>query len=127
MRRSPADFTRNADFRIPSKELQAEIAKACGGAEALTSMDATGIATALMGDCIATNLFMLGVAYQKGLIPVSAEAIEQAIELNGVAVKMNTDAFRWGRRAAVDLGAVKATAAPAAASPSRSCRRRWTR
>ena len=45
-----ADFTRNADFRIPSKELQAEIAKACGGAEALTSMDATGIATALMGD-----------------------------------------------------------------------------
>jgi indolepyruvate ferredoxin oxidoreductase len=57
---------------------------------------------------------MLGVAYQKGLIPVTAQAIEQAIELNAVAVKMNTDAFRWGRRAAVDLGAVRATAAPAA-------------
>ena len=110
-----ADFTRNADFRIPSKELQAEIVKACGGADAVTALDATGIATALLGDSIATNLFMLGVAYQKGLIPVSAEAIEQAIELNAVAVKMNTDAFRWGRRAAVDLGAVKATAAPAAA------------
>ena len=87
--------------------------KACGGAEAVTSLDATGIATALLGDSIATNLFMLGFAYQKGLIPVSAEAIEQAIELNAVAVKMNPDAFRWGRRAVIDLGAVKATAAPA--------------
>ena len=76
---------------------------------------AAGIATALLGDSIATNLFMLGVAYQKGLIPVSAEAIEQAIELNAVAVKMNMDAFRWGRRAVVDPGAVKATAAPATA------------
>jgi indolepyruvate ferredoxin oxidoreductase len=110
-----ADFTRNADFRIPTKDLMAEIAKACGGADAMTTIDATGIATALMGDSIATNLFMLGIAYQKGLIPVTAEAIEQAIELNGVAVAMNTDAFRWGRRAAADLGAVKAAAQPAEA------------
>jgi len=111
-----ADFTRNADFRIPSKDLLAEIAKACGGADRLTSLDATGLATALMGDSIATNLFMLGVAYQKGFIPVSADAIEKAIELNAVAVKMNTDAFRWGRRAAFDLASVKTAAAPAASA-----------
>ncbi|WP_158044204.1 indolepyruvate ferredoxin oxidoreductase family protein [Skermanella pratensis] len=111
-----ADFTRNADFRIPTRDLLGEIAKACGGADKLTALDATGLATALMGDSIATNLFMLGAAYQKGFVPVSAEAIEQAIELNGVAVDMNTQAFRWGRRAAADVAAVKAASAPAAAA-----------
>ncbi|UEM22228.1 indolepyruvate ferredoxin oxidoreductase family protein [Skermanella mucosa] len=111
-----ADFTRNADFRIPTRDLLGEIAKACGGTDKLTALDATGLATALMGDSIATNLFMLGAAYQKGFVPVSAEAIEQAIELNGVAVGMNTEAFRWGRRAALDVAAVKAAAAPAAAA-----------
>ena len=53
-----------------------------------------------MGDSIATNLFMLGYAYQKGLIPLGHEALERAIELNGTAVPMNLGAFRWGRRAA---------------------------
>jgi indolepyruvate ferredoxin oxidoreductase len=110
-----SDFTRNADFHIPTKDLLGEIAKACGGANTLTSLDATGLATALMGDSIATNLFMLGAAYQKGFVPVSADAIEQAIELNGVAVAMNTEAFRWGRRAAADLASVTSAAAPAAA------------
>ena len=56
---------------------------------------ATRLATALLGDAIATNPFMLGFAYQKGLIPVSAVAIERAIELNGVAVEANRKAFLW--------------------------------
>ena len=73
-----------AAFR-PS-ELEAQIARRCGGAERADFVDATGLATALMGDSIATNMFMLGFAYQKGLVPVSAEAIDQAIELNGAAV-----------------------------------------
>ena len=56
---------------------------------------------------------MLGYAYQLGALPVSAEAIEQAIALNGEAVGMNHAAFRWGRRAAADLPAVEALAQPA--------------
>ena len=76
------DFTRNPDLPFPSRELQRSIADAVGqgGAE---FVDATGLATGLLGDSIATNLFMLGYAYQKGLVPVSAAAIERAIELNG--------------------------------------------
>jgi len=65
-----------------------------------------------MGDSIATNLFMLGYAYQKGLVPIGHSALEQAIELNGTAVPMNLGAFRWGRRAAADRAAVEALVAP---------------
>jgi indolepyruvate ferredoxin oxidoreductase len=78
--------------------------------------DATRLATALMGDAIATNPFMLGFAYQRGLVPVSAEAILRAIELNGVAIAFNQRAFHWGRRAALDLAAVERIAAPAKAA-----------
>src|SRR5690606_21908430 len=62
----------------------------------------------------ATNLFMLGYAWQLGLVPVSAAAIERAIELNQVAVASNKAAFAWGRRAAVEPDAVERAAAPAA-------------
>jgi indolepyruvate ferredoxin oxidoreductase len=71
----------------------------------------------LLGDSIASNLFMLGFAYQRGLVPLSAEAIERAIVLNGVAVEFNRDAFRWGRRAAVDPALVRAHAIPPDAVP----------
>ena len=67
---------------------------------------ATGIATALLGDSIATNMFMLGYAYQKGFVPLGHESIERAIELNGAAVPMNLAAFRWGRRTAFDRASV---------------------
>jgi indolepyruvate ferredoxin oxidoreductase len=62
-------------------------------------IDATSIATELLGDSIASNLFLLGFAYQRGLVPVSWQALERAIELNGVAVDFNKQAFLWGRRA----------------------------
>ena len=65
-------------------------------------VDATRLATALLGNSIGANIFMLGYAYQLGALPLSADAIEQAIELNGEAVAMNLAAFRWGRRAALD-------------------------
>jgi indolepyruvate ferredoxin oxidoreductase len=64
--------------------------------------DFTKPAEVLLGDSIATNMMMMGYAYQKGLLPLSAKAIEQAIEVNGVAVKMNTQAFQLGRLAAAD-------------------------
>jgi indolepyruvate ferredoxin oxidoreductase len=71
----------------------------------------------LLGDSLATNLFMLGFAYQRGLVPVSAEAIDRAIELNGAAVDFNRRAFRWGRRAAIDRPLVAARATPVTAVP----------
>ncbi|MDH5306391.1 MAG: indolepyruvate ferredoxin oxidoreductase family protein [Myxococcales bacterium] len=70
-------------------------------------IDATGIATRLLGDGVAANVFMLGYAYQKGLVPLSPEAIERAIELNRMAVDLNLRAFRWGRRAAHDPAALR--------------------
>ncbi|CAO3375589.1 Indolepyruvate ferredoxin oxidoreductase, alpha and beta subunits [Azospirillum argentinense] len=105
------DFLKTPDFTVPVRDLVADIRKACGEG-AVNAFDATKLATALMGDSIATNPFLMGYAWQKGLIPITAEAILKAIELNGVAVKMNTDAFNWGRRAAVDLAAVEAAANP---------------
>lgn len=94
------DFTRNPDLRIPSAEMGKAIVDAVG-ANAVKFIDASRLATALMGDTLATNMFLVGFAWQQGLIPLNAQAIEQAITLNGVAVTMNKRAFLWGRRAAV--------------------------
>ena len=107
------EFTRHPDIAFPSHMLRLSI-EAGAGADACDFIDATGIATALMGDSIATNMFMLGYAYQQGLVPIGHEALEQAIELNGAAIAMNTAAFRWGRRAAADRAAVEKLAAPVA-------------
>ncbi len=108
------DFARQADFSLPAEALKRAILEVAG--ERATIVEGTRLATALLGDAIATNLFMVGVAYQKGLLPLSAAAIERAIELNRVAVEMNTRAFRWGRRAAHDPEVVEARAAPASGS-----------
>ncbi|HWK45016.1 MAG TPA: indolepyruvate ferredoxin oxidoreductase family protein, partial [Stellaceae bacterium] len=104
-------FTKNPDFTFPGQELRAAIAQEAG-ADAVDFIDATRIATTLLGDSIAANLFMLGFAFQKGYVPVSAEAIDRAIELNGVAVEFGRKAFLWGRRAAHDRAAVEAAVAP---------------
>jgi indolepyruvate ferredoxin oxidoreductase len=69
--------------------------------------DAVGLAEALFDNHMAANILLLGVAYQAGAIPVSATAIEQAIRLNGVAIEMNTQAFRAGRLFVVDRGALE--------------------
>jgi indolepyruvate ferredoxin oxidoreductase len=95
----PGEFTRNADFSLPTERLKRAIQSAAG-AEGVSFVDATAIATALLGNAIAANMFMLGYAYQTGRVPLSGAAIEKAIELNGEAVKMNLAAFTWGRRAA---------------------------
>jgi indolepyruvate ferredoxin oxidoreductase len=100
------EFTRNVDFSFPAQSLRRTIARGVGERQ-VEFVDATRIATALMGDSIATNMFMLGFAYQKGLLPVSAAAIERAIELNGAAVKMNQAAFLWGRRMATEPATVE--------------------
>ena len=111
------DFTRNPDLAFPTEAMERSIAAATGPDNS-EFLDATWLATGLLGDAIASNLFMLGYAYQKGLVPLSAAAIERAIELNAVAVPFNQQAFRWGRRAAVDRALVEARAAPAAGVPA---------
>ena len=105
------DFTRDADLVFPADALMRGIERAAGPRR-VDRVDATRIATALTGDAIATNLFMLGFAWQKGRIPVSRAAIERAIEINGVAVEMNLSAFDWGRRTAADRDAVQRQASP---------------
>ncbi len=107
------EFARNPDFAIPGGELRDLIAQATG-AERAHFVEGHRLASRLLGDSIATNLFMLGFAWQRGLVPVGGEALNQAIELNGVAVKFNQQAFLWGRRAALDLAAVERVAAPKA-------------
>lgn len=95
----PGDFTRSPDFSLPTERLKREIVRTAGE-EKTFFFDATNAARVLFGNTLSANMFMLGIAYQKGGLPVSAEAIERAIELNGQAVTANIHAFRWGRRAA---------------------------
>ncbi|MCO5106451.1 MAG: indolepyruvate ferredoxin oxidoreductase family protein [Burkholderiaceae bacterium] len=95
------DFVRNPDFPFPLAAMQRQLSDAVGDGAA-EFVDASRLAALLMGHSIATNTFLLGYAWQKGLVPVSSEALMRAIELNGVAVDDNRAAFLWGRRAAFD-------------------------
>jgi indolepyruvate ferredoxin oxidoreductase len=117
----PGDFTRNADFSLPTERIKRAIMQAAGS-EKSRFVDASRLATALLGNSIGANIFLVGYAYQIGALPLSAESIERAIELNGEAVPMNLAAFRWGRRAAVDAAAVEALIAARAGlgSPART-------
>ncbi len=107
----PGQFARNPDWQFPLEEVKALIIESVG--QQADFIDATRLATALMGDAIATNLFMLGYAWQRGELPLTEAALLRAIELNGVAVQANQTAFGWGRRAAVDLLKVEKIAMPA--------------
>lgn len=95
------DFTLNPDAPFPVKDTLDHIREAVG-ADACSLINASEIATALLGDSIATNLFMLGFSFQKGLIPLTEDALLKAIELNGVAIDVNKKAFAWGRVMAQD-------------------------
>ena len=67
-------------------------------------VDASTLAETLFGGHVFTNVFLVGAAYQKGLLPLSSAAIEEAIRLNGVAVERNLEAFAWGRKFVTDPG-----------------------
>src|SRR5450830_638395 len=107
-----AAFVKNPDWQFPGESSRGEIVRACGAGN-VEFVDAGQIATALMGDSIATNMFMLGYSFQKGHVPLSEASLMKAIELNGVSVGFNKSAFNWGRYAAVDLAAVTKMTAPA--------------
>ncbi|MDZ4671263.1 MAG: indolepyruvate ferredoxin oxidoreductase family protein [Phototrophicales bacterium] len=70
-------------------------------------LNANGLAEMLFDSHMAANSIMIGAAYQRGLLPISAEAIERAIELNGVSVKTNIQAFRVGRQVVANPDWVK--------------------
>ncbi|MBC7500145.1 MAG: indolepyruvate ferredoxin oxidoreductase family protein [Herminiimonas sp.] len=101
-----AAFVKNPDWQYPGAAAESDIRAACGS-ERVDFIDAGKIATALMGDTIATNMFMLGYAWQKAWVPLTEASIIKAIELNGVSVDFNKQAFNWGRCAAHDLAAVE--------------------
>jgi indolepyruvate ferredoxin oxidoreductase len=91
----------NPDLSYPLATMEQQVRDAVG-AGAVDFLDATRLTSVLTGDAIMTNMFLLGVAYQKGRVPVTSAALMRAIELNAVAVEANKQAFLWGRRAAFD-------------------------
>jgi indolepyruvate ferredoxin oxidoreductase len=112
-------FTREPDLAFPAGQLRRTLEDAAG-APNVELVEATRLATALLGDAIAANLFLVGWAWQKGLVPLSEAAILRAIALNGVAVEFNERAFLWGRRAAFDPEAVRRIAGLGATPRARS-------
>ncbi|MDE2431069.1 MAG: 2-oxoacid:acceptor oxidoreductase family protein, partial [Burkholderiales bacterium] len=105
-------FIKNPNWQFPAESAEDDISKACG-ADRVDMIDAASIATALMGDNIATNMFILGYSWQKGWVPLTEAALMRAIELNGVSIDFNKQAFNWGRIAANDLAAVQRLVTPA--------------
>ena len=71
-------------------------------------LDAQTLAEGLFADSMATNMFMVGAAFQAGALPISAASIEKAVQQAGVGVDMSLLAFKWGRMAVVDLDFVHA-------------------
>jgi indolepyruvate ferredoxin oxidoreductase len=102
-----SDFAQNADLSFSTEAMERQIAQQCRNGQA-HAVPATQVATQILGNAIGANLFLLGAAWQRGLIPISVAAIERAIELNGTEVKMNTRAFRLGRLSVADPGALDA-------------------
>lgn len=113
-----SDFVQNPDYTFPADDMKAALQSEAGISKT-HFIDATTIAKNLLGDTIAGNLFLLGYAYQQGLLPVSAAAIERAIELNNVAITMNKAAFNWGRAAVVSPESIRefAVSSPAQSKP----------
>jgi indolepyruvate ferredoxin oxidoreductase len=102
-----AESLHNPDASLKVPQLLDKLAFAAG-AERVQTLDAQALAEDFVGDSIVSNILAMGYAWQRGLIPASLEALERAIELNGVAVDNNKLAFGLGRLAAGDPQAVEA-------------------
>jgi indolepyruvate ferredoxin oxidoreductase len=96
-----ADFVRQRDFDFRRHDVEGTVRTALRDPSHL--LDFTTIAEKVAGNAMATNILMTGFAWQKGLIPLTRQSIEQAIVLNGVAVDATLAAFGWGRLIAADL------------------------
>jgi indolepyruvate ferredoxin oxidoreductase len=95
----PPNFIRERDFLFPGGGLLQQL-RAVSRSDGLAALDATRLASALLGDSIGANVLMLGFAFQRGLLPVSGAALYRALELYGRNVGENKLAFDWGRFAA---------------------------
>jgi indolepyruvate ferredoxin oxidoreductase len=92
-----ASMVTDTGVRFPALERNLGAIRTATRGDELAAIDAQGLSEALFGDHMPTNTLLIGAAYQHGCIPVSSEAIEEAIRLNGAAVEKNLAAFRWGR------------------------------
>ena len=99
---SDSDFAPTAEFVMRgtqdyrTSEPEVRVRKAV---RTLAAYPTTSMAERLIGDQLYSNMILTGAAFQKGLIPISLAAIEQAIRLNGVSVEANLAAFHVGRLA----------------------------
>uniref|UniRef100_UPI00384DAF6E indolepyruvate ferredoxin oxidoreductase family protein n=1 Tax=Acuticoccus sediminis TaxID=2184697 RepID=UPI00384DAF6E len=109
----PGDFTRNIDFSLPARR----IVQALEARADTVSFNATKAATTLFSDAIASNMMVMGAAYQSGALPLSAASLEEAIRLNGAAVAMNLAAFRAGRLSVADPARFQGMLDAAAGTP----------
>ena len=112
----PGAKTANPEIEMPATSELLERVGAETRPDAQFWAEASDLAQALVGDAVGANVFVVGMAVQTGLLPVSPEALETAIGLNGVAVGQNTAAFRWGRWWVADQSMVTATAGQRPAS-----------
>jgi indolepyruvate ferredoxin oxidoreductase len=116
------EFTRNTEFRLPAERLS--LALEARLREDVQLFDASELARATMGDSIYSNMMVFGAAWQRGLIPLSHEAIAGAIRLNGAAVEANLRAFEVGRWAAHDPEAAARLATPSVVEKPRTLEQR---
>ena len=112
-----ADFVSNRDATVPSATLVEQVRERTRPG-AFHALGFGRLCRAIFGDTVASHTFMLGYAWQKGLVPVSAAALMEAIERNGAAVAMNKSAFQWGRVAADRLDRLEVALGLRAAPPA---------
>ncbi|MEO0774155.1 MAG: indolepyruvate ferredoxin oxidoreductase family protein [Pseudomonadota bacterium] len=105
-----SDFLRQRDFDFQAATVEKTVQNAVHSKDHFHNF--SEIALAVAGDEIAANIMMLGYAWQIGLVPLGQAAIEQAVQLNGVAVKASLTAFNWGRMMAHDPDVVAAKLRP---------------
>lgn len=98
----PGAFTRQPNLDFPADDI-IQVLSASVADDALDLIEATSYGQYYFGDSIAANLIMLGYAYQQGLIPLSFDALNRAIELNAISVEMNKNALMFGRQLAAGL------------------------
>jgi indolepyruvate ferredoxin oxidoreductase len=92
-----ASMVTDTGVRFPALDRNLKAIREATRGDELAAIDAQGLSEALFGDHMPTNTLLIGAAYQHGCLPISSEAIEEAIRLNGASVEKNLAAFRWGR------------------------------
>ncbi|HEX3240846.1 MAG TPA: indolepyruvate ferredoxin oxidoreductase family protein [Solirubrobacterales bacterium] len=108
-----------ADAASPDVEAAVAAVNGATRADDNVFLDAQKLSQALFGDHLPANMLVLGAAWQRGAIPLSREALTEALRLNGASVENNLAAFEWGRAAVAAPAAIEALLAePAAPAPS---------